>query len=92
MTTLFTYLENLIKYRLAKELNQQDTPIPALDIEGNTSNLAKFIKNKKLKNEDIVLLLLALVPKLEPGFLSSILSEERTTEESYLQVKPFSIS
>jgi AAA+ superfamily predicted ATPase len=75
MTTLFTYLENLIKYRLAKELNQQDTPIPALDIEGNTSNLAKFIKNKKLKNEDIVLLLLALVPKLESGFLSSILSE-----------------
>ena len=75
MNPIFTYLKDLIKHRLAKELNGQDLPFPVLSLENNNSHLAKYIKRRKLKNEDLALLLLTLIPKLDPSFLNGILSE-----------------
>ena len=75
MNTLFTYLEEVIKHRLAKELNQEDLTIPVLNLQGNQSHLAKFIRRQRLSDNDRILLLLTLIPQLEPSFLSGILSE-----------------
>jgi len=75
MTTLFEYLSTVIKSRLSLELTQEIHIVPELDFTDNASHLSQFIKEQKLQYEDIILLLLGLVPELEPSFLSGILSE-----------------
>lgn len=75
MTPLFEYLSNVIKSRLALELTNEIHMIPELDLENNTSYLSQFIKEQQLQKVDVILLLLTLVPQLEPSFLSGILSE-----------------
>lgn len=75
MIPLLNYLESIIKHRLAKELKQEALAIPVLDIEHNESHLVQFVKEHQLPQEDIIILLLTLVPQLEPSFLNRILSE-----------------
>ena len=75
MIPLLNYLELVIKHRLAKELKQEAFAIPVLDIENNQSHLVQFIKEHQLSKEDIIILLLTLVPQIEPGFLNGILTE-----------------
>lgn len=75
MTPLFQYLTAVIKSRLALELTQEIHIVPPLELTENESYLSQFIKEQQLKHEDIILLLLSLVPQLEPSFLSGILSE-----------------
>jgi AAA+ superfamily predicted ATPase len=75
MTPIFNHLESVIKSRLALELTQEISIVPDLELENNTSHLATFIKSQNLGNEDIILLLLTLIPQLNPSFLSGILSE-----------------
>lgn len=75
MIPMFQYLEAVIKSRLALELTQEIHIVPELDIAHNESHLALFIKEHQLQKQDIILLLLTLVPQLEPSFLSGILSE-----------------
>ncbi|MGJ8744946.1 ATP-binding protein [Polaribacter sp.] len=71
---LFSYLEAAIKYRLAKELTGEIYLISELDLVDNDSYLAQFIKKNNLIKEDIILLLLSLIPQLDPSFLNSILT------------------
>lgn len=72
---VFNYLESAIKFRLSKELTEEIITVPELDIENNESFLALFIKENELQKEDIILLLLTLIPEVEPSFLNSILTE-----------------
>jgi AAA+ superfamily predicted ATPase len=72
---IFQYLENTIKSRLALELTQEIHIVPKLELEHNASHLANFIKAHELGKEDTLLLLLTLIPQLEPSFLNRILSE-----------------
>ena len=75
MIPLLNYLESVIKHRLAKELQQETLAIPVLDLEHNESYLVQFIKEHQLSQEDIIILLLTLIPQLEPSFLNGILTE-----------------
>ncbi len=75
MIPMFQYLEAVIKSRLALELTKEIYIVPTLELEHNESHLAQFIKEEELQKEDIILLLLTLVPQLQPSFLSGILSE-----------------
>ncbi len=72
--SLFDYLEATIKYRLSLELTGEEIAIPKLEMEHNQSHLATFILENDLENEDVVFLLLTLVPQLNPGFISSIIT------------------
>lgn len=72
---IFQYLENMIKSRLALELTQEIHIVPQLELEHNASHLASFVKSEELGKEDTLLLLLTLIPQLEPSFLNRILSE-----------------
>ena len=75
LVLIFHYLELIIKSRLSIELTQEILIVPELELDHNSSHLATFIKERELQKEDIVLLLLTLVPQLEPSFLNRILSE-----------------
>ena len=73
--SIFNHLEDTIKYRLTIELTGEATPIPELNIEQNPSYLAQFISENHLENEDVILLLLTIVPQLTPSFISNIITE-----------------
>lgn len=72
---LLNYLEAIIKHRLSLEFGQEISLVSELELEHNKSYLADFIKEAQLQKEDVILLLLALMPELHPGFLSGIISE-----------------
>lgn len=71
---LFRYLGAVIKYRLSSEFSDKISLIPDLDLENNHSHLAEFIKEHALEEEDIVLLLLALVSEVHSSFLNDVIS------------------
>ncbi|MCH2217321.1 MAG: ATP-binding protein [Flavobacteriales bacterium] len=75
LVLIFHYLELIIKSRLSIELTQEILIVPELELEHNNSHLASFIKEEELSKEDIIFLLLTLIPQLEPSFLNRILSE-----------------
>ncbi len=72
--SIFDYLEATIKYRLSLELTGEEIAIPKLEVDHNQSHLARFILENNLENEDIIFLLLTLVPQLNPGFISTIIT------------------
>lgn len=72
--SIFDYLEATIKHRLSLELTGEETAIPKLEVDHNQSHLARFILENDLGNEDIIFLLLTLVPQLNPGFISTIIT------------------
>ncbi|WP_299551362.1 ATP-binding protein [Seonamhaeicola sp.] len=73
----FSFLRERIKHRLRTEYNLAKDPVPELDTLNLTddSHLSAFIKREHLSDEDTILLLLALVTHLAPGFLSDIISD-----------------
>ena len=68
MTPMLNHLAAIIKSRLALELTQEIFIVPVFNLENNNSHLASYIKSRNLGNEDILLLLLTLIPQLEPRF------------------------
>ncbi|MCF6350618.1 MAG: ATP-binding protein [Flavobacteriaceae bacterium] len=71
--TLFSYLREVITYRLKKEYNLGNLVFPTLDVNKLTKNeLTDFIKKKQLSINEIISLLLLLVPHISPNFLASI--------------------
>ena len=75
ITNIFKYLEHTIRYRLSLELNGETHAIPKFSLECNHSQLAQFIKQQKLSNIEIIMLLLALIPEVQPGFINTIISD-----------------
>ena len=72
---LFNYLGDCIRYRLSKELTNEALAIPKLYLDRNDSNLSKFIKYEKLNNQEVMLLLLAIVPHVLPNLINGIITE-----------------
>ena len=72
---LFHNLEKWLAYRLAKELTQEQLSVPELDLAKNQSQLAKFINEKKLTNDETLLVLLSLVPHVYPNALSGVVAD-----------------
>jgi AAA+ superfamily predicted ATPase len=76
---MFNYLKHLISDRLRHHFGQDrdeellDMPPPTLD---DTTALGQFIKYNKLNREEIILLLLSLVPHIYPGFFERIIQEQ----------------
>ena len=69
------FLRALIHFRLKIALEHAEPPIPAAfqkDLE-NDSLLAAFISLYHLNDEEIAVLLLALVPHILPNFIGSII-------------------
>ena len=67
-------LKSLITIRLNAELKGQKTEINEFRINHSDAKLSKFISDNKLNSAEIIILLLALVPHLDPGFFQSIIS------------------
>jgi len=75
MTKIFNFLKDYIRHRLSAELLNEKLPIPKLDLQGSKSPLAKFITSHKLNTAETLILLLALVPDVNPGFINNIMAE-----------------
>lgn len=78
MDELLTFLETAIRHRLETEFNlENNTPAPVWEPEAYDSELhiMKFILPNELEQENVIWLLLALVPHVKPQFLTSIISE-----------------
>ena len=69
------FLRNVINTRLDRELKDTRAEIPEIRFEnlGNT-RLNKFIRETHLSIPEIIILLLALVPHIDPGFFRSVIS------------------
>lgn len=68
-------LKNVIQARLDIEFGKNIAsvqPVPELEMEG--SELTRFIQEHNLSNNEVVTLLLALVPHISPEFLNTIIS------------------
>ncbi|NQY06837.1 MAG: ATP-binding protein, partial [Flavobacteriaceae bacterium] len=75
VTPLLNFLKDSIRYRLSNELLGEELAVPELYLDRNDSNLSKFIQKEKLNQQEIILLLLAIVPHIMPNFLTNIVSE-----------------
>lgn len=68
-------LKNVINARLDIEFSKNITTAPpAPELEMEASELTRFIQEHNLSNNEVVTLLLALVPHVSPEFLNSIIS------------------
>jgi len=75
LKTIFNYLEGYIRARLSLQFTDEATALPTLNLVNNTSPLGKFIKETSLNDQEVVLLLLAIIPHLAPDFLNTIIAE-----------------
>jgi len=71
-----TFLKHALCARLDFELKgiQTEFQSPGKSVQDN-SPLTQFIRNNKLTIPETIILLLALVPHLSPGFISGVISE-----------------
>lgn len=80
-----TYLANTILARIddyfGAESRKAYPPLPILN--GMPSKLNEFIKEHNLKEEDILLLLIALAPHIQPTFFEAIISERIPREGDF---------
>ena len=73
---LFNYLENVIHFRFEKEFREIDIKIPELTLrKTKADNLSAFIVNEHLTNDEIIVLLLALVSHVSPDFFTGIITK-----------------
>ena len=76
MENIFNFLKNQFVYQLNKVfLIENQTEKPLFQIGDPNIPLNKEIQEYQLKENDILLLALALVPHIQPNFLSSIIAE-----------------
>ncbi|WP_241448732.1 ATP-binding protein [Aquimarina pacifica] len=71
---LFQYLEDYITYRLNSEFKIKTTKLPELHLDAATSPIAQFIVSTKLSEAEVIILLLALVPHINPSLLQQIIT------------------
>ncbi|MGQ1785083.1 ATP-binding protein [Saccharicrinis sp. GN24d3] len=73
---LIKYISLLIQYRLELELKGNAVVFPELDIKVlNHSPLSLFIKENELAEQEIAILLLAILPHILPSFINSIIQK-----------------
>jgi AAA+ superfamily predicted ATPase len=70
------FLRSVINARLETELKGNLTEVPVMRIKKTgKSGLEKFIQENNLTEPETIVLLLALVPHLDPGFIGSVVKE-----------------
>ncbi|MEM6721428.1 MAG: ATP-binding protein [Bacteroidota bacterium] len=77
MTTDFiNYIKQAVRFRLA-DISGSDKEIefPEHDFANDSSEFSKFVIENELKINEILILLLSMLPYIAPGFLTNILSE-----------------
>lgn len=73
---LFTYLEEVITWRINNPL--EDFNVGAPEFKSNEHKgfqLGNYISGKRLTNQEVVILLMALLPRLDPSLLKRIFLE-----------------
>ena len=74
-TKALQFLRNVILCRLETELKGNRKEPPAFSITGSgKSELIRFIDKNALSSEEVVVLILSLVPHIDPGFFGSVIS------------------
>lgn len=69
------YLKSVITARLEIELGNKEQELPTFQVrDGDSSLFARFIREHHLSSEEVILLLLGLIPHLDPGFFQSVIS------------------
>ncbi len=78
MNTLFTFLENYIRFRIETELGSATITakpsLPQLNTSGSSDSLEKFFVQNSMSEDEILISLLAIVPHINAGFLTQIIS------------------
>ena len=78
MNTLFTYLEDYIRFRIEIELGAETVTarpsLEPLDEIENPDSFVQFCIEQDLSEEEIVIATLAIAPHINAGFLSRIIS------------------
>lgn len=70
LRTIFTFLKTIISWRIKNDAGNFETEAPTLDLkELEKSKLGEFLKNENLSQAEVVVLLLALAPSLNPSLL-----------------------
>jgi AAA+ superfamily predicted ATPase len=73
---LFPFLKDTITRRLQIEYKLPPIAIPIIDINTlKEDKLSSFIKKNKLTDEEVIVLLLAIIPHISPDFLTAIFTE-----------------
>lgn len=73
-TKYLDFLRNVIEVRLEKIFKGNDTPLSSCPPSDTNSELGRFINLQSLNDEETIILLLALVPHLDPGFFQSVIA------------------
>lgn len=75
-TEIIEYIKKVVAFRLAiVSGNEEVSAFPEIDFSHYDTEFATFVAKNKLKTHEIIILLLALLPHVCPGFLVNILSE-----------------
>ena len=72
---MLSFLSEVVKYRLDCDLKNQDAVLPDSDEIICRKELRHFVDNNQLNYEELVLLLLALIPHISPEFFTNIIAE-----------------
>lgn len=73
---LFTHLEEVIKWRINNASEDFNTAAPELIINDHEGfQLGNYISGKKLTHQEVIILLMALLPRLDPSLLKRIFLE-----------------
>lgn len=73
---LFTHLEEVIKWRINNASEDFNTAAPDLKINDHEGfQLGNYISGKKLTHQEVIILLMALLPRLDPSLLKRIFLE-----------------
>ncbi|MDO7174053.1 ATP-binding protein [Mariniflexile sp. AS56] len=75
MKLLFEYFFNRLDARLSLELKKESKVVDFPKIKPQNSFLERFIIDETLNENEVLLLLLVLVPHIKPNFLSTIISD-----------------
>lgn len=86
-----TFLEKLIEVRLRTFLEKEDAnpqlakiPLPKFKDDG--SEFWSFLKDQKMTMEELVILMLALIPHLNPSFLGNIISSKLSKNNDFPEI------
>jgi len=73
---LFTHLEEVIKWRINNASEDFNTAAPELKTNDHEGfQLGNYISGKKLTHQEVIILLMALLPRLDPSLLKRIFLE-----------------
>lgn len=72
---LFDYLFNRLDARLSIELKNEPKVARFPKLNATNSPLENFVINQELSEDEVLLLLLALVPHIKPNFVSNVISD-----------------